>query len=223
MSENNHDINDVDNPSDELGYTEYDWMNLEEEETRRHDEIIEMTEKQVLALDLSKLTDLELWAAAQVLGDADNPQSDDITDRLIAGKRAHPAIDYLGLAVERCYDHVIEDNLDAARAVLKVVRQMSDDEDDIADSLEAMIYYAAGDEAEAMARYQQVIDTYGDAPETLLNIAGHFSMFGLADRAEQLLDQAEILARAENDQAMVQLVEEFRAHLEEDDDDFYDE
>src|SRR5690625_7981700 len=105
-------------------------MNLEEEETRRHDEIIEMTEKQVLALDLSKLTDLELWAAAQVLGNADNPRSDDITDRLIAGKRAHPAIDYLGLAVDRCYDHVIVDNLDASRAVMQFVQLMSDGNDD---------------------------------------------------------------------------------------------
>lgn len=220
MSENDHDINDVDNPSDELGYTEYDWMNLDEAEAQRHDEIVEMSEDEVLALDLSTLTDLELWAVAQVLGDADNPQSDDLTDQLIAGTREHPAIDYLGLAVERCYDHVIEDDLAAARAVLNIVRKMSEDEDDIADSLDAMIHYAAGDDAEAMARYQQIIDTYGDAPETLLNIAGHFSMFGLAERADQLLDQAEILARAENDQTMVQLVEEFRAHLAEEDEDF---
>lgn len=223
MSEYNPDIGEVDDPSDELGYTEYDWSNLSEAETQRHDEIIGMSENDVLALDLSALTDLQVWAVAQVLGDADNPKSDELTDELIHGKREHPAVDYLGLAVERCYDYVIEDNLDLARGLLAVVRVMSDDDDDIPKSLDAMILYASGEDARSLARYQEIIDEHGDKPEALLNIAGHFSMFDLGDRAEQLLDQAEILARAENDQAMVQLVEEFRTHLREPIDEFIDD
>lgn len=223
MSDLNDELQHVDDPSDELGYTEYDWANLPKDEARRHDELIGMAEDEVLALDWDTLSDLELWAVAQVLGDADNPQSDVLTDRIVAGERKHPAIDYFGLAVERCYDHVIENDLNKARATLERIREIQDTPDnDISDALEAMIYYAAGDEPRAMARYQEVIDAHGDSPETLLNIAGHFSMFGQDERTEQLLDQAEILARAENDQAVVQLVEEFREHLLSDEDDWTD-
>lgn len=223
MSEQNPNIGEVDDPSDELGYTEYDWSNLSEAETQRHDEIIGMSAAEVLALDRSILTDLQIWAVAQVLGDADDPQSDALIDQLIHGDREHPAVDYLGLAVERCYDYVIEDNLEQARELLSIVRMMSDEDDDIPSSLDAMILYASGDDARALARYQEIIDEHGDKPEALLNIAGHFSMFDLGERTEQLLDQAEILARAENDQAMAQLVEEFREHLRTPIDEFIDD
>src|SRR5699024_11077998 len=113
MTDPHDDIEHVDDPSDELGYSEYDWAELPEDEIRRHDELIGMAEDALLAQDLDAMGDLELWAVAQALGDADNPDSDVLTDRILNGQRKHPAIDYFGLAVERCYDHVIENNLNA--------------------------------------------------------------------------------------------------------------
>lgn len=220
MTDNNGTLIEVEDPSDELGYTEYDWMNLSEDETDRHDEIIGMDEAEVLALDVTALNDLHKWAVAQVLFDAENDAASDITQLLIFGDRKHPAIDYLGIAVEFCYDNVLEDNLENARAILAVIHELAEPDDSTPMEFEAMILFAEGKEALSMAKYQEVLDEFGEDPETLLNVASHFGMFGIMDRANELVDQAETLARAENDQELVEVIEEFRVHLNAEDEDY---
>lgn len=220
MNNDNTPFEDVDDPSDELGYTEYDWANLSEEETESHDRIIQMDEDEVLALDFSALTDLEKWAAAQVLSDFDNPKDNDLIDELIRGSKDHPAIDYLGIAMERAYDYIMEESEDDAREIIQIVRELAtEDEADMPEALEAMLLYWNDHETRAMAKYQEVLDTYRSSPEVLINIAGHFSMFGLRDRAHELLDQADVLARTENDQEMVDLIADFRANVDAEDED----
>lgn len=219
MTDHNDIFEEVEDPSDELGYTEYDWADLSEEETERHDEIISMDEAEVLALDLATLTDLQKWAAAQVLFDNDNDSGSDIVEMLIFGDRKHPAVDYFEIAVEFCYDNVMEDNLPNARKILGVIHELAEPDDSIPLEFEAMILYAEGNEAKSMAKYQEILDENGDDPEVLLNIASHFGMFGIMDRANELVDQAEVLARAENDQELVEVIEEFRVHLNAEDDD----
>lgn len=218
MSNRDDIFEDVEDPSDELGYTEYDWANLSEKETNRHDEIISMDESAAAALDISTLTDLEKWAAAQVLIEGENEKGMDIVRGLIFGARKHPAVDYLGIAVEFCYDAVMEHELEDARKILGVIHELAEPDDSIALEFEAMILFAEGQESASMAKYQEVIDEYGEDPEVLLNIASHFGMFGLMDRANELVDQAEELARNENDQELVEVIAEFRVHLNSEDD-----
>lgn len=229
MSDNNDQeiFIDLDDPSDELGYTEYDWANLSEAESDRHNEIIEMSEENVLQVDLDGLNDLHKWAAAQVLFDADNDRGEDLARALIFGDRKHPAIDYLELAVEFCFDHVLEDKLETAREILAVIHELAEPDDSTPLEFEALILFAEsqkldGDEAKAkeataMAKYQDIIEDFGDDPETLLNLASHFGMFGMMARANELIDQAETLAHAENDQELIEVIAEFRVHLNEED------
>lgn len=222
MTDHNDFLEDVDDPSDELGYTEYDWDQLSEEEADLHNEVISMEEDEVLALDLNALTDLQKWAAAQVLLDADNDTGVDIVQGLIFGERKHPAVDYLEIAVEFCYDNVLEDNLENARKILGVIHELAEPDDSIPLEFEAMILFAEGEEAKSMAKYQEVIDDYGDDPEVLLNVASHFGMFGMMERANELVDQAESLAMRENDddaKELVELIKEFRVHLNAEDED----
>lgn len=230
MSDNNDQeiFIDIDDLSEELGYTEYDWANLSEEESDRHNEIIEMSEEEVIQLDLDGLNDLHKWAAAQVLFDADNDRGEDLARALIFGERKHPAINYLELAVEFCFDHVLEDKLETAREILAVIHELADADDSTPLEFEALILFAESQKLEgpdgkakesaAMAKYQDIIEDFGDDPETLLNLASHFGMFGMMERANELIDQAETLARAENDQELVEVIEEFRVHLNEEED-----
>lgn len=225
MTDHNDFIEDVDDPSDELGYSEYDWDQLSEEEVDLHNDVISMDEAEVLDLDLKSLTDLQKWAAAQVLFDADNDMGLDLVEQILFGDRKHPALDYLAIAVEFCYDYVMEDQLEKARKVLGAVHDLADPDDSIALELEAMILFAEGEEAKSMAKYQEVIDDYGDDAEVLLNIASHFGMFGIMDRANELVDQAETLALADNSEdakELVELIKEFRVRLNEEDEEGMD-
>lgn len=220
---NENDNFEVDEDVDDIGYTEYDWANLSEDETNLHDEIISSDIAYVRGLDLGKLTDLQRWAAAQVLLDDANDEDaqilgSDIVRELIFGTRQHPAIDYLALAVEFCFDAVMENELEDARKILAVVHDLAEPDDSTPLEFEAMILFAEGNEAAAMAKYQDIIEEYGDDPEVLLNLASQFAMFGIMDRANELVDQAEELARNENDQELVEVIEDLRVRLNSEDD-----
>lgn len=220
---NEQDNFEVDEDVDDIGYTEYDWANLSEEETNLHDEIISSNVDYIRGLDFAKLTDLQLWAAAQVLLDAEEDEAaqvegSDIVRQLIFGKRQHPAVDYLALAVEFCFDAVMENELEDARQILAVVHDLAESDDSTPLELEAMILFAEGNESAALAKYQDIIEDYGDDPEVLLNLASQFAMFGVMDRANQLVDQAEELARNENDQELIEVIADLRVRLNSEDD-----
>lgn len=221
---NNIDNIEYDEEVDDIGYTEYDWDNLSEDEVNVHETIISSPVAEVRKLDFTKLTDLQVWAAAQVLLDEDateddNVQGTELVRQLIFGKREHPAIDYLAIAVEFCFDAVMENELEDAREILAVVHDLAEPDDSTPLELEAMILFAEGNEAAALAKYQDILDEYGDDPEVLLNLASQFAMFGVMDRANQLVDQAEELARNENDQELVEVIEDLRVRLNAEDED----
>lgn len=221
---NEQDNFEVDEEVDDIGYTEYDWDNLSEDEVNVHETIISSPVAEVRKLDFTKLTDLQVWAAAQVLLDEDateddNVQGTELVRQLIFGKREHPAIDYLAIAVEFCFDAVMENELEDAREILAVVHDLAEPDDSTPLELEAMILFAEGNEAAALAKYQDILDEYGDDPEVLLNLASQFAMFGVMDRANQLVDQAEELARNENDQELVEVIEDLRVRLNAEDED----
>ena len=221
---NNIDNIEYDEEVDDIGYTEYDWDNLSEDEVNVHETIISSPVAEVRKLDFTKLTDLQVWAAAQVLLDEDateddNVQGTELVRQLIFGKREHPAIDYLAIAVEFCFDAVMENELEDAREILAGVHDLAEPDDSTPLELEAMILFAEGNEAAALAKYQDILDEYGDDPEVLLNLASQFAMFGVMDRANQLVDQAEELARNENDQELVEVIEDLRVRLNAEDED----
>lgn len=224
MSDNNDNVttivfDETDDPSDELGYTEYDWDNLSEKEIEEHDRIIEMDAEDALKLDTVDLTDLQKWAAAQVLLEDDHAKGHALVAELLHSKELHPAVDYVSIGAEMLFDAVLEGELKRARNYLAALHDLCEPDDTLPLEFEALLLYAEGEKDAAMERYQELIDEYGDDPELLLDLASHMALFDLVDRADELLEQAENVARMNNDQELVEVITEAREALRNSEDD----
>lgn len=224
MADNDNNVttivfDETDDPSDELGYNEYDWDNLSEAEIAEHDRIIEMDLNEVLKVETDPLTDLQKWAAAQVMLEDDHERGHALISELLNSKELHPAIDYVSIGAEMLFDSVLEGELERARNYLAALHELCEPDDTLPLEFEALVLYAEGEKDAAMQRYQDLIDDNGDDPELLLDLASHMALFDMVDRAESLLEQAEDVARLNNDQELVDVIADARQALRESDDD----
>ncbi len=204
----------------ELGYRDFDWDQLDEGEVERHDEIIDMSPDELEQLDPAKLNDLHRWAAAQAWAEHENMERfTELATMLVEGDHKHPALDYGEIGLELVSDLMLEEEFTEARALLKRVSALVDDDAHLVHRYEASLDILEGDRDTGLAKIQAIIDQNETDPVVLLALAEDLLSVGEFEQSGQLLDQAEDLARMDNDKSLLEDIAEARAFLEEYDED----
>lgn len=199
---------------DPIGYQlDFDWSELDEAEVAEHDRIIGLEPDEVLALDLKALNDLHAWAAAQVLADNEELESfAEIVDRLIHASQKHPALDYSEIAGERIYDHISEGELEAAEALLPVLRGFEDNEHFLSRRIEVILAFAREQSDIGFERLQKLVDSFDTDPFALIDIGSDMLGCEEFEAGRSIFEKALELAEAEADQ---ELIEDIRLVLSE--------
>lgn len=200
----------------ELGYRDFDWDQLDDAEVERHDEIIEMSPDELAKLDVAHLTDLQKWAAAQAWAEHEElEQFSVLSTALINGDHKHPALDYGEIGLELVSDLMLEEQFSEARALLARVAPLVDDEAHLVHRYEASLDILEGDRDTGLEKIQSIIDQNETDPVVLLALAEDLLSVGEFEQCGQLLDQAEDLARMDNDRSLLEDIAEARSFLEE--------
>ena len=200
------DIIDVDSDDmgEDLGYTEFDWDKLPQQDVAEHDRIIELTAADARSLNRDSLTDLQLWAVAQVLADDEDVDGyQAIVHQLVFNGREHPAIDYASIAGDLLMSAILGEVSINARDVLARLHDLCDPDDATPQVSEGLVLYAEGNIEQAMAAYQAVLDDFEDDLFVYLQVADHFALLGRFADAREVLDKADEIARTEKDDEMI--------------------
>jgi hypothetical protein len=220
---------DFEEEDDQLGYNlDFDWETLPPDELQRHDEIVEMTREEVSALDVSTLNDLHLWAVAQVL--AFDDETDEETElppldaaaeaifiRLIDSRNGHPALDYGAIGISLVEEYMSQRRFDKAREVLPRVARHTPDDSHIEERFEAMFLIMEGSEDDGFARLDALAEKAEEEGDGYLvyGLARDLLSVGCIEECEGMLESAEQIAREQNDQELIELVEEARGYVQE--------
>lgn len=218
MSQHETEEDDLftDEVTNELGYAEYDWDKLPEEEIELHDRVIDMDQAELEALDLSKVSDLIKWAAAQSWAELDeSDRFQAISAELIDSTNRHPALDYGEIGIELLNDFLVEERFEDARTLLVKVAAMVPDDPHVKPRFTAIIDVLSGNVEDGMAAFQNMIDNAGDDAMLVLVIAEDLIAVDKLEEAAQVLDKAEELARFTQDDEVLAAVEDARAFLVE--------
>lgn len=206
----------------EPGYTDHEWDTLDPAEVALHDSILEMSRDELAALDLSALTDLQLWAAAQAYADLDEEdelfaQFEGVCRRIVGSRKAHPAIDYGEIGLELLNTFLVFERFADARSFLPEVARHIPSDSFIEERYLAMILILEGNDDAGFEKIQALIDKaeeQGDA-YLLYAIAEDLITISAPEDAEAVLDKVEELAGNENDEELLALVEDARSAIEE--------
>ncbi len=196
------EFKDVDDPDEELGYTDHDWSLLSEAECDSHDRIIAASADDLADIDEEALTDLERWALAQVLADSDDDEGfERVCRRIIESGNGHPAVDYAEICLELIQDCVLTGRFGEAEALLSDLGRF-DNDPGMHDQLRIVIDVAGGRRDEGLSRLQRVVDANGDDPALYAGLAENLLAVGCADTAVELLEKAAELADMDNDKML---------------------
>jgi hypothetical protein len=184
---------ETDDPSEELGYAQFDWDKLPTDEVKLHDRIISGTLEDLKLLDAASFTDLHKWAAAQVYADEEDAVAfQNLCDELVRGPANHPALDYGEISLELANDLFTEERYEEARELLPLLKKLNDPNDDsVAPRFEASLDIMQGHLAAGLAKFQELVDANETDPGYLLTVGEDLIGCGRFVEAVEVLDKAE--------------------------------
>ncbi|MFT4704379.1 MAG: hypothetical protein ACI81R_002082 [Bradymonadia bacterium] len=194
------EVEDFGHMSEQLGYRECDVETLDDADIDLHDEVLDYSVEELAKLDETNLSDLVKWAAAQAWADFDD---DDkfrrLTLEVVRSATHHAAIDYAELCYELVNDAILEAEWDFAESLLPELGKLAPDDPTVVDRMSAVMLVLKGERDEGLARMQTILESAGDEAGLVLCIGEDLLACGEIDRAKEVIDAAEELARAEND------------------------
>lgn len=201
--------------AEELGYRECDWERLDEAEIDRHDDVLDWSPEQLRELDLDAESDLILWAAAQAWADLDDDAAfHDIALRIVRSDNQHPAVDYAEICVELINDEILEGDWDVAVKLLDDLQRLVPDDASVRARYEATITIMRGERDKGLAMMQEILDNAGDDAGLVLAVGEDLIACEELDRAKEVLEGAEELARTENDAELIEDIADARSYIE---------
>lgn len=210
------DVEYTDDPAEALGYTDYDWDTLDDDEVALHDAILDMSLEELDSLDVEALTDLQRWAAAQSLSDHDEEARFlELALRLVHNPEGHPALDYGEIGVEILNDYLLVEQWDDARELLKAVTPLVTDDPHFSARFGAIIAMLSGAVEDGLEAFQHLIDNAGEDAMLLLAIAEDLISVEAFDAARGVLEEAELLGKRDKDGDVVNGVAEARAFMQQ--------
>ena len=210
------DVEYTDDPAEALGYTDFDWDELDDDEVDLHDAILGMSLEELDSLDVESLTDLQRWAAAQTLSDHDEEARFlELALRLVHSPGGHPALDYGEIGVEILNDYLLVEQYDEARALLDAVTPLVTDDPHFSARFGAIIDVLSGNVDDGMETFQHLLDNAGDDGMLLLAIAEDLISVEAFDAAEGVLNEAELLGNRDKDADVVAGVADARAFMQQ--------
>jgi hypothetical protein len=216
MSDHTHseEVEGYDHMAEELGYRECDWSRLSEDEINRHDEVLDFEPEQLRELDLESESDLIKWAAAQAWADLDDDAAFlETALMLVRSGNNHAAIDYAEICVELLNDAIIEGDWDHAAELLDDIERLVPDDISVRARYEATIKVMRGEREEGLAMMQEILDNAGDDAGLVLAVGEDLIACEELERAKEVLDGAEELARAENDHELLEDIADAKAYI----------
>lgn len=206
-----------------IGYTDFDLDALDEAEVDVHDSLLQLSFADALKHDENGLTDLQLWALAQAVGDfpddADeatiqisNDRFEGICRRIVASTAAHPAIDYGTIGVSLVEEFMLAERWDDARKFLDEVERHVPQDSRVKDRFTALITILSGDEDKGFSMIQELVSEAEEARDSglLFAIANDLLSIEMMEDAESILDTVEDMASLDGDDELVEMVNEMR-------------
>jgi hypothetical protein len=210
------------------GYSDLDFSTLDEKEVELHDQLLEVDWKDALKMDASKMTDLQIWALAQAIGDYD-PEGDEaltsqaearfeqLCRQLVASKAAHPALDYGGIGLILLEEMMLDERWDDAMKFLADVDRHVPEDSRVKDRFTALITILRGDEDKGFSMIQDMIAEAEEARDAslLYAIANDLVSIEMLEDAESILDTVGDMASLDGDDELVEMVADLRSLIVE--------
>jgi hypothetical protein len=206
-----------------IGYTDFDLDALSEAEVDLHDSILQLTFEAALDRSEDDLTDLQLWALAQAVGDfpdeADeatiqrsNERFEGICRKIVASTAAHPAIDYGAIGVSLVEEFMLAERWDDARKFLDEAERHVPQDSRVKDRFLALITILSGDEDKGFGMIQELVAEAEEARDAglLFAIANDLLSIEMMEDSESILDTVQDMASLDGDDELVEMVNEMR-------------
>ncbi len=188
---------------DELGYTYHAWEVISASESRRHEQILHASPKELSALkeELSPLTDLDRWAIARrVLSGGDHGAYFELLEPVINGDFDHPALHYPEILSDVARRRAESDDLAAGQELITRLEEVWPQFEEVIPLLRAKLLLVAGQPDEAHDGYTEALDGE-ERVDLLVETAEDFAQYDAYEIAHRWLNRARRVAEEIGDKA----------------------
>ena len=195
------------NITEEAGYRDIDWDQLDPAEVEVHDEIMK---GEIREIDPAKLSDLGRWALAQYYADQEDLKRFlQLAQQLMKGEKKHPALDYGEIALEIAEELVHSKKSKEVQMWCNRAKRLGGDPDSV-ELVLATNELINGKKNQGLKRIQRLIDATEENIDILIRISIAFLEANDPENALLIIDQIEFIAESENDRELKEIVASLR-------------